>query len=127
MTARPDEDYDDEPELAGYEPVERPLRGPHFATMMRVIVIVGLIGLILPGILVTLGTANRTAARTCAAYTAFYAPEAVAFDTRFELFGPAGMGWNCYSISFGGDELLLKGLGLIPGGAHLPQVPTENS
>lgn len=122
-----DDIYDDEPELAGYQPHERPLRGRHFATMMRVVVVVGLVGLILPGILVTLGTANRTAMATCAAYTSFYAPEAVGFETRFEFFGPAGMGWNCYAVTFSGDETLVRGLGLIPGGAQLPQAPVERS
>lgn len=121
------DDQDDEPELAGYQPHERPLRGRHFSTIMRVVVVLGLAGLVLPGILITLGTANRTATATCAAYTAFYAPEAVGYSTRFELVSPAGMGWNCYAIAFGGDELLLKSLGLIPGGVRLPQAPIENS
>ena len=123
----PDDIDDDEPELAGYEPVERPLRPRFLATVMRVVVVVGLVGLILPGILVTLGTANRTASMTCAAYTAFYAPEAVTFRVRFEVFGAAGAGWNCYAVEFGGEEVLVKSLGLIPGGARLPQAPVENS
>ena len=121
------DEHDDEPELAGYEPVDRPLRPAYLQTVMRVVVVVGLVGLILPGILVTLGTANRTANATCAAYTAFYAPEAVGFTTRFEFFGAAGLGWNCYAEAFGGDEVLVKSLGLIPGGARLPQAPIENS
>jgi hypothetical protein len=121
------DDQDDEPELAGYEPHERPLRGRHFTTVMRVVVLLGLTALILPGILVTLGTANRTALATCAAYTAFYAPESVSFSTRFEFFSPGGVGWNCYAVAFGGDEILVKSLGLIPGGVRLPQMPVENS
>jgi hypothetical protein len=118
---------DDEPELAGYQPHERPLRGARFVIVLRVAVVLGLIGLVLPGILVTLGTANRTALNTCAAYTAYYAPEAVSFSTRFELFSPAGTGWNCYAVEFGGDEILIASLGLIPGGARLPSAPVENS
>lgn len=118
---------DDEPELAGYEPHERPLRGARFVLVLRVAVVLGLVGLVLPGILITMGTANRTALATCAAYTEYYAPEAVSFSTRFELFGPAGIGWNCYAVEFGGDEILLASLGLIPGGARLPNAPLENS
>lgn len=122
-------DHDDEePELAGYEPHDRPLRSPHLMTVMRVFVVLGLIALVLPGILVTAATANGTAQRTCAIYTEYYAPEAVAFATRFEIFSPAGMGWNCYAVPFAGDEVLIAALGLIPGGAQIPvRPPTEDS
>jgi len=121
-------DDDDEPELAGYQPHEKPLRSPHVARVIRVVVVLGLAALILPGILVTAETANRTALATCAIYTRYYAPESVAFSTRFEVFGPAGVGWNCYAVSFGGDELLIASLGLIPGGARIPApVTTEDS
>jgi drug/metabolite transporter superfamily protein YnfA len=122
-----DRDYDDEPELAGYEPHGRPLRSPRLVRVMQVVVVVGLIGLILPGILITLTTANRTAQATCAAYTGFYAPTAVSFSARFELFSPSGMGWNCYAVAFGGDETLVRALGLIPGGPRLPSAPVENT
>lgn len=121
-------DYeDDEPELANYQPHEKPLRSPHLITVMRVVVVIGLVGLILPGLLVTVGTAASTANRTCAIYTAYYAPEAVGYSTRFEIFGVAGMGWNCYAQQFGGQEVLLKSLGVIPGGARVPNQPVENS
>lgn len=122
-----DGEFDDEPELAGYQPHEKPLRSPHLITVMRVVVVLGLVGLILPGILITLGTASRTAQATCAAYTAFYAPEAVSFSARFEVVSAAGIGWNCYSVAFGGAETLVKALGIIPGGARLPSAPVENS
>lgn len=121
------EEFDDEYELAAYEPSVRPLRSRHFVMIMRVVVVLGLVALVLPGILVTLGTADRTANVSCAAYTAFLAPEAVGFQTRFELFGAAGIGWNCYALTFGGTEILVKSLGLIPGGAQLPRMPAENS
>ena len=121
-------DFDDEPELAGYEPHgDRPLRSPHLVTVMRVVVIIGLVGLLLPGILVTASTASNTAARTCAVYTAYYAPAAVDFSSRFEFFSPAGVGWNCYAIGYDGDELLVRSLGLIPGGVRLPAAPTQSS
>ena len=113
---------DDEPELAGYEPTDRPLRHERVRTMMRVIVVVSLVALVLPGILGSLAIANRTAQASCAAYTQYYAPMAVASVTRFELFG-AALGWNCYAQQFGGGEVLVANLGLIPGGARLPQAP----
>lgn len=122
-----DDNYDDEPELAGYEPHDRPLRSPHLITVMRVVVVIGLVGLILPGILVTATTANRTALTSCAAYTAYFAPEAAGFSTRFEVVSAAGMGWNCYAVAFGGTETLVASLGLIPGGARLPNSPAVES
>jgi hypothetical protein len=122
------DDYDDEPELAGYQPHgERPLRSPHLKTVMRVVVVIGLVGLLLPGILVTLSTASRTATVTCGIYAAYYAPEAVSYRARFELVSPAGMGWNCYAVEYGGDEVLVRSLGLIPGGVRLPQYTPEDS
>ena len=118
---------DDEPELAGYEPTgDRPLRHERVRTMMRVIVVVALIALVVPGILGSLAIANRTAQASCAAYTEYYAPMAVASVTRFELFG-AALGWNCYAEQFGGDEVLVANLGLIPGGARLPAQPLQES
>jgi hypothetical protein len=118
----------DEPELAGYQPHgERPLHSRHLYTAMRVIVVIGLIGLVLPGIVITVGTANRTAESTCAIYTRYYAPEAIGFSARFELVSAAGLGWNCYAEQFGGGEVLVQSLGLIPGGPSLPIVPIEKS
>ena len=123
-----DYNEDDEPELSGYEPHgDRPLRSRHLMTVMRVVVVIGLLGLLLPGILVTASTASRTAQATCAVYTAYYAPEAVGFSSRFELFSPAGTGWNCYAVEYGGDEVLVRSLGIIPGGVRLPQYSTEDS
>lgn len=119
-------EYDDEPELAGYEPHDdRPLRSPRLIVAMRVVVVVGLIGLVLPGILIGLSTANSTAQRSCEIYTAYLAPEAVAFSARFEVVSASGMGWNCYAIGFGGTETLLASMGIIPGGARLPASPAD--
>jgi len=123
---------DDEPELAGYVPHdseddEKPLRSPHLMTVIRVFVVLGIIGLVLPGILVTAITANGTAERSCASYAAFYAPDAASVVSRFELFSAAGMGWNCYAVSFDGAELLLATLGIIPGQPRLPTGPVERT
>ncbi len=93
---------------------------------MRVIVVVALVALVLPGILGSLVIANRTAQVSCAAYTDYYAPMAIESVTRFELFG-AALGWNCYAHEFGGKETLVANLGLIPGGARLPSAPLVES
>jgi hypothetical protein len=115
------DEYFDEPELAGFQPHgDRPLRSPRLLAAMRVVVVLGLVGLILPGIIVTVGTAASTAASACAVYTARYAPGAVDSSARFELVSASGIGWNCYSIGFGGDEVLVAVLGIIPSAAHFP-------
>ncbi len=120
------EDFD-EPELAHYEPHEKPLRSARLTRIMRVVVVIGLAGLLLPGLLLTVQTANNTAQDSCAAYTAYLAPEATSFSARFELVSASGIGWNCYAQQFGGTEVLLAAMGIIPGPAHIPRGPVEHS
>jgi len=120
-------DEDDEPELAGYQPTgQRPLRHRRVSQIMRIIVIVALVALVLPGILSSVAIANRTAQLSCDAYIDYYAPTATSSVTRFELFG-AALGWNCYAHQFGGGEVLVANLGLIPGGVRLPSAPLEET
>lgn len=120
-------EHDDEPELAGYQPHETPLRGARFRWMLRIAVVLGLIGLVLPGILTSVGVANRTALAACRDYTAYAAPDAVSFAVRFELVSASGVGWNCYAVGFGGTEILLAPLGVIPGGVPVPTTPVERT
>lgn len=118
-------EFEAEPELLGYEPHARPV-GARRRMVMRIVVLVGLLALVLPGILVTVLTADRTAQYSCAAYTAYYAPEAIGSQARFDLFGPS-IGWNCYAQFFGGGEVVIASLGLIPGGRPLPTQPLQES
>ncbi|MDQ4137983.1 MAG: hypothetical protein M3116_03960 [Actinomycetota bacterium] len=121
---------DDSPELAGYEPHgDRPLRSQRMLRVMRVVVIVGVIGLILPGILITASTAANIAERACAFYVAENVPNGTP-RARFEFTGPEGPGWNCYADRFGGRELYVRGMGLIPVAPPVdrrPEVPAENA
>ncbi|MGZ0211578.1 MAG: hypothetical protein ACKVI4_03800 [Actinomycetales bacterium] len=120
--------FEENPELAGYEPHgERPLRSRAFVWVMRVVVVLGLIGLVVPGIVSAMGTANNTANRTCAVYTEYLAPQAVSYDIRFELSGDGEPGWKCYAVAFNGNETLLRSLGLIPGPAIIPTGPADNT
>ena len=116
---------DEHPELTGYEPGDgRPLRSPHMLLAMRVIVVLGIVALILPGIVTTLSVGATTARSACARWVAYAKPEATGSSAVFELFGPGGMGWQCYSVgAFGGDARVAS-LGLIPNGARLP-VPSS--
>lgn len=106
---------DEHPELAGYEPGDgRPLRHPMTVRVMRIVIVLGVVALVLPGIVATVGIQQATAARACAALVDRVAPEAQPVP-RFELLGPAGPSWYCYGRGFDGDEVLLASLGLIPG------------
>ena len=118
---------DHHPELSGYEPGDgRPLRSPHVVRVMRVAVVLGIIALVLPGIVTTMSVGSNTANIACARWVDLERPEATGSSARFELFGPGGVGWQCYSVgAFGGDELIAS-LGIIPSGARLP-VPTLGS
>ena len=108
---------DDEyhPELAGSEPEdERPLRHPMMQRVMRVVVVIGILGLILPGVVISIATAANTANVACRLVVAQKAPDSVAYTPRFELMGADGPGWYCYARDFDGTEILLGALGLIP-------------
>lgn len=104
---------EDPPELRGYVPNgDRPLRHPATLRVMRVVIVLGVIGLIVPGLFATIALQTRTAEAVCARAASALAAEPVA---RFELAGPAGPSWYCYAREFGGREVLIGSLGLIPG------------
>ena len=120
--------HDDEPELAGYEPHEgRPLRSRGLLITMRVIVVVGVTGLILPSIMTTMSVAAASAKEACKRWVIYADPAAPGSSVRFELFGAGGIGWECYtSGAFGGDKHVAS-LGLIPGPPKLPSRQPTNS
>ncbi len=118
---------DDHPELRGYEPGNgRPLRSPYLVWAMRVIVVVGILALVLPGILTTFRVGTETAVIACSRWVAYERPDASGSRAAFELFGPGGIGWQCYSVGgFGGDERVAS-LGIIPGPSRLP-IPRDGA
>ncbi len=107
---------DDPPELAGYVPHEenRPLRSPMVMRVMRIAIVLGVIGLVVPGLAGTVALQTRNAEYLCAQRVTGhdYGAEPVA---RFELLGAAGPAWYCYARVFDGREVLIGSLGLIPG------------
>jgi hypothetical protein len=108
---------DEHPELAGYEPGDgRPLRDPRTLIVMRVVVLAGIAAIILPGVITTLTVGSDTARST---WVHLQKPEATGSDARFELFGPGGVGWQCYSVGAFGRDGLVASLGLIPNGSRL--------
>jgi hypothetical protein len=119
---------DNYPELSGYEPNDnyRPLRGKHFSTILRVVVVLGLFALVVPGVLTTMRVASDTASHACASAVVQYYPAAVDFDARFDLNGPGGFGWQCYAIDRNERDTFVVSLGLIPS-APTRQAPAIRS
>jgi len=115
---------DNHPELSGYEPNDdkRPLRSPHVMRLMRVVVVLGLLALVVPGVLTTMRVASGTATAACTYDVARYYPNSVAVSARFEFFGAGGLGWQCYAIDINERETFVTQLGLIPS-APRPDVP----
>lgn len=108
-------------ELAEYEPGDaRPSRSARRLRVMRIVVTLAVAGLILPTVLVTVSTQIATADRACRIVVATLAPDSTGAVARFELSGAAGPGWYCYAERYGGSELLLRSLGLIPGLGPVP-------
>jgi hypothetical protein len=104
---------EDPPELRDYVPSDgRPLRHPLTLRVMRLTIVLGILGLVVPGLVATIALQARTAGALCDLATRDL--EAVGV-VRFELLGPAGPSWYCYARGFGGQETLLGSLGLIPG------------
>lgn len=110
--------FEDHPELAEYEPPERPLHGRRRTIATRVFVVVALTALVLPGIMLTISIQTDTATGTCAVYAQHYVPDSVSSSARFELFAPAGPGWQCYALNTEGDATFVAPLGLIPSTPH---------
>ena len=107
---------EDHPELSGYEPDDgsRPLRSRRVTTMVRIVVVLGVVALIVPGILTTMRVASTTAASSCQVAVARYYPFAADFDARFDLAGPGGFGWQCYAIDQNERARFVIQLGVIP-------------
>jgi hypothetical protein len=112
------------PELRGSDPDdERPLRHPAMQHAIRVIVVIGILGLIVPGIVISIMTASNTAQVACDLVVAQEAPDSVSHEPRFELMGADGPGWYCYARDFDGTERMLRALGLIP---EVGRAPIDN-
>jgi len=83
--------------------------------ILRITVGIALVALLLPGLLGTIAVQTATANESCRIVVVANAPDSVGFDARFELAGAAGPGWYCYAQRFGGEEVMVRALGIIPG------------
>src|SRR5690606_23176241 len=101
--------------LAGYEPHEqRPLRSGRRMLLLRLVVLLAVLGLVLPGVVTTVSLGANNAARACDYRGAIMFPSANSYDARWELFGPGGLGWECYAMDRNGQTLHVDSMGLIP-------------
>ncbi|SFR73654.1 hypothetical protein SAMN05428970_1583 [Agromyces sp. CF514] len=107
---------DEHPELAGYEPADRPRR-PGRQRAIRIAVLVALAGMVLPIVLSTFSVATSTARSTCAAFAAAATgstTDDVTTEAPFELFAAGGPGWQCYVTAQNGDRRHLANFGMFP-------------
>ena len=78
---------------------------------------IGILALIVPGIVISIMTANNTAQVACGLVVAEEAPDSVSYEPRFELMGVDGPGWYCYARGFDGTEIDAAGARAHPRGA----------
>jgi hypothetical protein len=86
----------------------------------RVVIVIAVVALVLPGIVYTVGVQMQTAAAACRIVVQAGDQAATGSVARFESWGGNGPGWYCYATSFDGSELMLRALGLIPGLSYQP-------
>lgn len=113
--------WEDDPLEDDDEPAPRRLR----TTVMRVVVLIAVLALVLPGVLVTWTTQVRTAEYACQIATDYYAPGASASLARFTITDPELLGWNCFAQMYNDEEIFTAHLGLIPGAPRL--IPLTDS
>lgn len=107
-------DDEDPAELRGYVAGDgRPLRHPLTLRVMRIVIVLGIVGLVVPTLFATIALQARTAGVLCDRYLD-RAGSDLEGSARFELLGPAGPSWYCYGTAFDGHEVIVAALGLIP-------------
>ncbi|WP_022894181.1 hypothetical protein [Agromyces subbeticus] len=113
-------------ELQGFDDDDArgPVYGERRRRALRITVLIALGALVLPLVLSIYGVAHSAAQRACAVYVAQFDTDAAGARVSFDLFGRGGAGWQCYAVGEGGSEILIAGLGLLPG-APRPVDPDE--
>jgi hypothetical protein len=101
------EDY--YPELANYEPHERPIRSQRTLFLMRALVIVAIAGLVLPGVITTYTFAQQSAQNACAVWVNHEVAQQHSSYAKLE-----GLSWQCYAVSADGTTRITS-LGMLPG------------
>jgi hypothetical protein len=94
---------------------ERPSSIAKKAKLMKIIGIVALVSMVLPGVLVTWTTSRATANAACGVAVAYYAPSASRWQASFDVLPLGHIGWNCYVYTDDGFVLRVAHLGIVPG------------
>jgi hypothetical protein len=116
---------DEHPELSGFEPFEeKPLRSARKTWALRIVVLLAVLALVLPGLFTTISVGTSNAWQACT-YRAAAVDPGLQAAPRFELFGPGGLGWECYAVDRLGDEMHIDSMGLIPVAPQVRGVPTQ--
>jgi hypothetical protein len=105
------------PELSGEwdDDSPGPSRMDRRRRILKMVGIIALASLVLPGFLVTWSTSNATARVACDIAVRYYAPAAVSSQARFELLPLDTLGWVCHAQMADGFTLRVASLGPIPG------------
>jgi hypothetical protein len=101
------DEWDDEP--AGPSRLEKRAR------MMKIVGVVALVSMVLPGVLVTWSTSRATANGACQIAATYYAPSAPRWQANFDFWPLPNIGWNCYAYTDDGFVIRVAHLGIIPG------------
>lgn len=103
----------------------QPLYGRGRRTLLRVTVLVCVFALVLPGVLSLYSQFDAFAQGACRKAAVFSDPATVSTRVGFEVFGPGGIGWECYATS-GSGERHVASLGLFPADI-VPEGPTNRA
>ena len=82
---------------------------------MKIVGVIALVSMVLPGVLVTWSTSRATANAACSIAVAYYAPTATRWQANFDVLPFQNFGWNCYVSTDDGFTLRVAHLGIIPG------------
>jgi hypothetical protein len=103
----------DHPELD--EPDDAPLRSDQRRRILRVVALVSMALLVVPGFIGTVVQAQQSARYACEIARVSLAPGAQNSSARFELFPLVTAGWQCYAEFYDGTSIRIATLGPIPG------------
>ncbi|HRN30130.1 MAG TPA: hypothetical protein PK781_05780 [Terrimesophilobacter sp.] len=104
---------------------DRPLYSRRRRTIMRVTVLVCVVALVLPGILSIVSHYAAFAHAACVRAAVYTDPSIRSVRAAFEIFGPGGIGWECYATSAAGERHVVS-LGLFPADV-VPEGPTNRA
>jgi hypothetical protein len=103
----------DHPELD--EPDDAPLRSDQRRRILRVVALVSMALLVVPGFIGTVVQAQQSARYACEIARVSLAPGAQNSSARFELFPLVTARWQCYAEFYDGTSIRIATLGPIPG------------